>query len=247
MQATIQGVHFDEWPRHYDESFVIAPQGLEGWLEGTETRREETPRPGAHGSFDARVFRAARTVSISGSVLASSEAVLHAMIDQLLGVLADGSKGRLSVQDDHGNVTWVDVRLAGAPSITRHTGHTADYQIQFWAPDPWRYGDLRTFSGSGAQVYHRGNGPAFPVVRVADPVQVYEITSPGGTFRVSGAPTTQGAHEVDMRTGRLRIGGSVALGFVTRAETWAVPAGARWAHSISGGGQVSFIVHDTFM
>lgn len=245
MRATINGLSFDEWPRDFDESYVIEPEGLQGWFGDVEPRRDEALRPLADGSFDSRVFMSAREVSIQGTILASSEGSLQARVDQLAGLLADGSIGRLTVQDDHGNATWADVRLAAATKITRFTsGREASFQVQFWAPDPRRYGELRTFSG-GANVYHRGNAPAFPVVRIGSGAASYDITWQGRTFRVSGAPSG-GVHRVDMRTGRLTRNGAPVLGAVVRAETSPLPPGARWSYAVSAGSGVTVEVHDTF-
>ena len=245
MRATINGLSFDEWPRDFDESFVIEPEGLTGWFGGLEPRREESPRPLADGSFDARTFMAARIVGIQGHILASSKATLISRINQLNGLLSDGSLGRLTVQDDHGNATWADVRLASATKVTRSpTGLEASFQVQFWAPDPRRYGELRSFA-NGSNVFHRGNAPAFPVVRINSGAASYDITWQGRTFRVSGAPSG-GVHRVDMRTGRLTRNGVPVLGAVVRAETSPLPPGARWSYSVSAGSGVTVEVHDTF-
>lgn len=245
MRATIEGLSFDEWPRNYDESCVIDPEGLTGVFGGLEPRRNESPRPLADGSFDAVTFMSARVVGIEGHILASSEASLMARIDQLNGLLSDGSMGRLSVQDDHGNVTWMDVRLAAATKVSRlPSGLEATYQVQFWAPDPRRYGELRSFS-NGNGVFHRGNAPAFPVVRIGSGGASYDVTWQGRTFRVSGAPSG-GTHRIDMRTGRLTRNGAPVLGAVTRAETSALPPGARWGYSLSPNRTFSVEVYDTY-
>ena len=245
MRATINGLSFDEWPRDYDESFVIEPGGLTGWFGGVEPRRDEASRPLADGSFDATTFMSSRVVGIQGHILASSPAVLMSRVDQLNGLLSDGSTGRLSVQDEHGNVTWADVRLAAATKVSRlPSGREATFQVQFWAPDPRRYGELRSFS-NGNNVFHRGNAPAFPVVRIGTGGASYDVTWQGRTFRVSGA-TSGGVHRIDMRTGRLTRNGVPVLGAVTRAETSALPPGARWNYSLSPSRAFTVEVHDTF-
>lgn len=245
MRATINGLSFDEWPRDFDESFVIEPEGLSGWFGGLEPRRDESTRPLADGSFDAQTFMAARVVGIQGHILASSKSSLLARIDQLNGLLSDGSIGRLTVQDDHGNATWADVRLASATKVTRSTtGLEASFQVQFWAPDPRRYGELRSFA-SGTNVFHRGNAPAFPRITVGTGSTSYDVTWQGRTFRVSGV-SAGWEHVIDMRTGRLTRAGVPVLGAVTRAETSALPPGARWTYSVSTGSSLRVEVHDTF-
>src|SRR5690606_17219 len=192
----------------------------------------------AVGWFDSRVVMSAREDSIRGTTLASSEGSLQARVDQLAGLLSDGSIGRLTVQDDHGNATWADVRLAAATKITRFTsGREASFQVQFWAPDPRRYGVLRTFPG-GSNVYHRGNAPAFPVVRIGSGAASYDMTWQGRTFRVSGA-TCGGVHGVDMRSGRLTRNVAPVLGAVVRAVSCPLPPGARWSFAVSAGSGVT--------
>lgn len=253
MRATIGGISFDEWPRNFDTSFVITPGGLKGWMSGTTIRRDEVARPSAHGAFDAPGFQSARVVSIEGAILATSEDVLERMILQLTGLLADGSTGQLTVQDDHGNATWADVRLAAQTQVDRSTtGREADFQVQFWAPDPRRYGDLQSFPPAGASaatgsvsVFHRGNFPAHPVISIGSAPSAYEITSPAGTFSVAGA-AAGGTHVVDMRTGRVTRNGVLMPG-VSSGATWAVPPGDRWSHSLSVPSGFRVQLHDTYV
>lgn len=243
----IGGVVFHGNPAARDSGFVIPSGGLTGWEDGTSMRVEDTPRPRAHGSFATDAYQSARVVTVSGWAWAQSQAALTALGDQLTGLLADGEKGRLTVDSPDGRTLWTDVLLSGQTTFERRSpyAHTADYQVQFWADDPRRYGALRVFSG-GANAYHRGNAPAFPLIRISSGAATYNVVSPGGTFRVSGAPAG-GEHVIDMRTGRLTRNGVPVLGAVVRAETWAIPRGARWTHTITAGSGLSVEVHDTYV
>ncbi|GAA4774674.1 hypothetical protein [Microbacterium gilvum] len=242
MRATINGLSFDEWPRDLDTSFVITPGGLTGWFGGASMRREETARPYAHGAFDAPGFLPARVVGITGTALASSEDILERMLLHLSGLGADGSKKRLTVQDDRGDATWADVRLASC-QIDRHpSGMEADFEVQFWAPNPRRFGAERSFPPG--TIYHDGNFEAAPTFTITSAPAAYTITSPAGSFVVSGA-TAGGTHVVDMRTGRVARNGVLMLG-VAAGPTWAVPPGPGWVHSINTGTFTAQIV-DTFI
>lgn len=245
MQATIGGVFFDEAPRDLDRSFVIEPQGLKGWLAGVSMRRDEVARPASHGAFDARGFQSARVVSISGTILAQSPSELESMIVQLTGLLADGETGRLTVQDDHARVTWADVRLAAQTEIDRYTtGLEADYLVQFWAPDPRRYGELRSFPAG--QVYHRGNTVAIPVIEVTGPVSApYSVSSQGRTVTVTQALASGQVHQIDMATGWVRRNGVLQLGAVSAADVFTIPPGTGVA--VSGPSSMRVLVHDTFI
>lgn len=245
MQASIGGVFFDEAPRDLGRAFVIEPQGLKGWLAGVAMRRDEVARPASHGAFDAQGFQSARVVSISGTILAESPTELESMIVQLTGLLSDGGTGRLTVQDDNARATWADVRLAAQTEIDRYTtGLEADYQVQFWAPDPRRYGELRTFPAG--QVYHRGNTEAVPVVEVTGPVSApYSVSSQGRTVTVTQALTSGQVHRIDMATGWVRRNGVLQLGAVSAADVFMIPRGTGAA--VSGPSSMRVLVHDTFI
>ncbi|MGO2110734.1 MAG: hypothetical protein ACTH31_03895 [Pseudoclavibacter sp.] len=246
MRITIGGVVFDELPSDYDSEFVVEPNGLSGWFGASGIRREETQRPAAHGSFDSRGYRGAKVPFVRGSILASSDATFQAMRQQLEGLLADGSMARMSVQDNQGHVTWQDVRLAQPAVVTPHPNDpSGEYQIGFWAPRAELYGEERVKSGSSADLFHRGTIPAPLRVRIGSGASSYTITSPLGTFEVSGA-TSGGAHVVDLRTGRVTRNGALLTGVVARAETWDLPRGLSTTHTISAGTGVEWITRDTF-
>lgn len=246
MRITIGGAVFTDAPTRYDEEFVIEPRGFTGWFGAAGVRRNETQRPAAHGSFDAPGYRGAKVPFIRGSILASSDATYQAMSRQLEGILADGSMGRMSVQDDQGNVTWQDVRLASPAVVNPHPNDpSGEYQIGFWSPRAEIYGQERVFTGASADVFHRGRIPAPLVVRIGTGAANYTITSSLGTFQVSGA-TSGGVHRVDLRTGRVTRNGTLLTGVVARAETWDVPAGGPVPHSVSAGSGVEWITRDTW-
>lgn len=242
MRITLDGIHFrgDGGPA----LFAVEHGALRGWFEAPGVRRGETSRPLADGSFLAPSFRSGRSVSWRGLIHSRSPFEQREAMEQLSGVCSGTGLSRLTVQA-HGETTWADVHLAAEPSIEiLNYGRLARYDLELWAPDPRRYGELRTFSG-GSNVYHRGNAPAFPVVRIGSGAASYDITWQGRTFRVSGAPSG-GVHRVDMRTGRLTRNGAPVLGAVVRAETSPLPPGARWSYAVSAGSGVTVEVHDTF-
>ena len=245
MRVTYGGVAFESWPSNLDDAFVIEPGGLTGWFGAQGIRRSETQRPAAHGSFDAPGYRNAKTPQVKGHALAGTMSSLRAKLRQLEALGADGGSERLTVQDDDGHVTWADARVA-MPALP--VAHGADpsgaFQIGFWVPGAEIYGEERSFTGSSAQVFHRGTIPAPLIVRIASAPAAYTLTSPHGTVTVAGA-TAGGTHEVDMRTGWVRRNGVLMTGVVTRAETWDVPPGTPTTHSISTG-TATWITRDTW-
>uniref|UniRef100_UPI00055B0997 hypothetical protein n=1 Tax=Microbacterium paraoxydans TaxID=199592 RepID=UPI00055B0997 len=111
--------------------------------------------------------------------------------------------------------------------------------------DPRRYGETRELPSRGfpVPVANRGNFPAFPEVVVLDAPASYAITSPGGTFTVSGA-TAGGTHVVNLRNGRVTRNG-VEMFDVGRGSLWAVPPGPAWEHVITAPGLVR--ITDTYV
>lgn len=243
MEVTLGPIRFEEWPRNYDDAFLITRDGLKGWLSGLTMRRDETARPWEHGAFDAPGLLPARGPSIEGVILATSELDLVRKIAQLTGLLADGQAGRMMVQSD--STTWADVRLAGC-NVSRHpSGLEADFQLQLWAPDPRRYGEARTFTGEAA--YHWGNFPATPRLMIGAGTGGYTVTGPDGRqVVVTTAPAA--AHYIDFADGGLFTSAGVRqVGAISTYQPWTVPPGARVAASISGTRTLGQRVKDTFI
>lgn len=238
ISARIEGITFESFPRDLDRAFVVSPEGWSGWDEGVPVRRDDTVRPSSHGSFDAPGFLTARVRSIAGNVIASSPGELEHMCLQLTGLLAEGGVGRVTAVSDHGT-TWANVRLAGQTAIQEDAGGLeARFQVQFWSPDPRRYGDRRRVGPSASVLaHHLGNFPAAPVLTVAgSSPSGYTVNGPGGRqYVVTRALVAGQPHTIDMSTGWLSVGGVVQVGAVGRAETWAVPPGVRTAMSVTAG------------
>lgn len=245
--ARVQGVVFEEWPSDIDDAFVIEPGGLQTWLGSGQVRREDTARPTRHGSFFAPGFLSAKVTPITGHILAGSEATLKAKRRQLEALLVGVDTARMTVDDGEGLITWADVGLAqqGAVREFGDGSHSASFSIQVWSPDPFRFGELRTY-GPAASVtaFHRGTVPAVPVIEVTGAGTAFTVTSPGGTYQVSGA-TAGGTHRIDMRNGWLYRDGVLVENASVSADTWSIPPGERWAHATSSG-QVRVLVHDTY-
>ena len=243
MRVSIGGLSFHGGEG--DVRFTVESDGLKGWFESVDVRRQDTDRPSSHGSFRAPTFRTGRVVSLAGLVRTDSPATQEAAMRQVSSLLGNGQEGRLTVEGPLG-VTWADVVLNAAPEVRMLAyGTTARYRLEFWAHDPRRYGVLRSF-GPGAlhTVYHRGDFPAHARYIIPNAAAAYRLTSPVGDFVVSGA-TAGGTHEVDMRTGRVYRNGTLMPG-VSSGVTWAIPPGPGWVQSISTG-SMTVQVTDTFI
>lgn len=251
LRARVGRILFEADPADPDRAFMIEPDGLTGWDDGTAVRRESAARPGRHGSFSGPATRDSRVVSITGWVLASSPTSLMRMCRDLSGILADGESERMVVEQS-GETTWAEVELTDLPTV-RVRGASeleANFQIQFWAADPRRYGAENTYP-SGF-VHHFGNFPAIPVVEVTGAMGAgYAIHGPEGRRFVVTQPLLSGqTHRIDMRTGRLYRDGVLQIGAVSNGGTWTIPPAKAVPMTlvpVVGGGVMTVKVLDTFI
>ena len=253
-RVRVGGLVFEEAPENLDEAYVIAPQGLSGWFEGIAVRNEDVPRPNAHGSFDAPTFAAARVPAIEGNIIAPSAEILDRMRLALTGILGVGRKGRMVVDGPTG-ATWADVRRVGQPQLGEATtGTESTFQVQFWAPNPRRYGDVQTtIMSTAATAFHRGNFEAHAIVEVTGWMPGgYTLPGPNGEQFVVKQDPNGATHRIDMATGRLYLNGVLQIGQVARAETWTIPPGAQIVHTITpaavtGQGFLRVLTTDTYI
>lgn len=252
LNVRVAGISFEGSPTG-DAAYVISPDGWSGWDDGPDVRRDEVVRPNGHGSFPVPGLRAARVVSISGWILARSPWELQEMTDRLKGVLADGGSGTVTVERPNGT-RWANIFLTAAPLVRVHGASetAAEFQIQFWSPDPRQFGDYREFSGSGTvTVQNRGNFPATPVIEVSGTLAAgYEIRSQGRTYNVTQALASGQTHRIDMATGWLYRNGTLQVGAVAITETFTIPAGSSKSvvfDPVTGSGSMKVKLHDTFV
>lgn len=242
MLITLDGVHFrGDMGR---AMFTIEHGALNGWFEAPGVRRDATPRPTGDGVFTAPTYRAGRSVAWSGLVHSTSHAEQRRAFEQLAGMCSGRGLYRLTVQDGT-DATWTDVHLLQAPDVTvLAAGRLARYDVEVFAPDPRRYGELRSFSAAD-RVYHRGNAPAFPVVTIPNAAAAYTLSSGGKSIVVSGAPAGA-THVIDTRTGRLASSGTIAVGVVTRADSITIPPGIGQTVALSPAKAFTTTIADTF-
>jgi hypothetical protein len=250
LHATLLDLDFEGDPAALaGATYTVDPDGIKGWLDGVDMRRENVPRPGAHGEFDVPGYLGARFPSIAGAVHAASATALRDAIHALTGALADGGEAELAV-DIAGQVLTAMVRRHGAPEITMvNPNSTALYRLQLWSADPRRYGALHTYgpSASVASITHDGNFPALPTLVIAGTSGGgYTVNGPSGYLVTVTEPLVGGSpHTLDLSTGALYIGSTRILGGVTAFKPWTVPAGASITVSVTAG-TVQVEVRDTF-
>lgn len=240
-------IRFEGSPQDRRNAFVIDPDGW-GGDDAPAVRRESIARPGQHGSFSFRGYRDARVIPVSGAIVAESPEKLQHMRNLLAGVLADGLAGRMTVQRPLGEV-WIDVMLAGTPTV-KVRGRSeceAIFQVQFWSPLPWYYGQVREFE-AGQSAVHAGNVSATPRLLVGAGAGGYTVTGPAGrVVTVGTAPAA--AHYIDFTSGGLFTAAGVRqFGAVTVYQPWEIPPGLPGVSaSITGARTLAQQVTDTFI
>jgi len=228
------------------DGMYVRPGGFQGWEGLSNVRRESLSRAVQHGEYDTPVYLGSRVVTVDGQILAREEGDLAHLQDSLSGLLAVG-RTRVTVEN-RGRSLWAMGRVVVAEcEDAGYSGNRllSEFQLQVTFADPRRYGETRELPSRGlpVPVANRGNFPAFPEVVVLDAPASYAITSPGGTFSVSGA-TPGGTHVVNLRNGRVTRNGAEMFD-VGRGNLWAVPPGPAWEHVITAPGLVR--ITDTYV
>lgn len=221
---------------------------ITGWLDGVETKQERIDRPSDDGEFDVPGYLAGRMVSITGLILADTDAGYEQAIAALAAIPAT-ELSELTVVTALGSTSAM-VRRSGKPDIAPVVyGQSARFRVQFWAADPRRYGASHTF-GPGSSVTgigHDGNFKATPVLTVSGSSGGgYTVTGPGGkTITVTQALVSGHPHTIDLSTGGLYVDGARVAGGMSVFRPWSVPVGSTVSASVSAG-SLSVTVLDTF-
>jgi hypothetical protein len=227
------------------KGFGIAPGGFTGWSSGTTRRGPKTNKPNG-GDYAIKRVSGSRQVLVSGTCLASSEGALMLMGEQLTALGSDGELVRVTV-DQAGKTTWADGYVDGETTFEQIKGQKyAAWDIEFYIPSPLKFGEARTFQ-SGEKAFHRGNFQAAPVFTVSGSRPAgYVINGPAGLSRSITRPLVSGQpHTIDMRTGRLSIGGTV-ISRSSSGDTWGIPKGAEVVSTLVGAGDLAQRVRDTY-
>lgn len=185
--------------------------------------------------------------------MAQNHDKLHEAANYLAATLAVGT-GVLLVRG-HGIDQWAWVKLAGSIRSKPATGNYLEWQINLKAIDPYKYGELRSFSaptGVSFDVYHRGTVSAWPILTITgDMPDGYKVSLGGKSIEVSRPISAGQTHTIDTRTGLLRVNGSVVSGGVGDNDMFKIaPGEPQSINSLSlgsGSGTVQVNVRDTFV
>lgn len=241
--------------RHSRYGLFVKRDGLQGWRGLPAGRREALARAVEHGEHDVPTFLPARVVTIDGIAIGDSEERVEALADSVTGIGASGNQIPTIVKARGATRQALGRRLLC--EIDESPGGTlwTEFQLQIVFADPRKYGDTITLPGDALSpmnpaatatsivVFSRGNFPAYPLVEIPSAPSGYTVSSPGGSFVVSGA-VAGGTHTVDLRRGRVYRNG-VEMPGVGVGNLWAVPVGAMWVHTLSVEGRIR--IHNTYV
>jgi hypothetical protein len=199
---------------------------VDGWHDGPSVEVESQGRAIAHGQFAQVGRRGGRTITVNGNMVAPDRASAGDAVDRLSSLLAGGEFGRFDFYDVDQGWRWTQVQLAATPDLAWETEKHCRFQLQFLAPDAYRYGQTSTASvgfaassGSGlvfdlfnpAGFLNFGPAPEFGIVSVQNPGTA--AASP--VFTVSGPSPSAGFVITDVSTGkRITFLGVVPAGSV---------------------------------
>lgn len=233
-----------------ETGIFVAKDGFKGWDGLAAGRREAIPRETTHGEHSVSVYLPGRPITLDVWIIAETLQGLGRASRRWEAWGATGDPFTLAV-DHQGQLLTASVqRLASTADDTGsrwRRWYKARGQAQLFADDPRKLGKLRSFpeSGLGTQldVFHRGTFPAPVIVEIPDAPSSYTVTTPAGTFVVSGVPAG-GTHRIDTATGQVTRNGfwmpEAGVG-----PLWEVPNGSTWRHTLSVPGRV--IINDTFV
>ncbi|MFJ5106644.1 MULTISPECIES: phage distal tail protein [unclassified Glutamicibacter] len=226
---------------------------LPGWNQRPPVKRNRESRTSGDGSFKTPVFYENRLITINGRLFTKNHDYLH-QAEDMLNALGHRGGVKLLVEG-HGPTQWATVDPRDSPDLTAVTGNFLQFQIPLEAIDPFKYGESYTVAGSSstpASLFHRGTVPAWPVVTVsASSSSGYTLTLNGRQVIVTRAIASTAPHEIDFKTGILRVDGSVVRGGISTANFSPINPGTAQNMSISTGsgsyGSVTVRYNDTYI
>lgn len=239
MSATLGGLEFVSGGG--DATYTMASLS-----RSVATRRDTALRPTAHGAFPAPGLLTGQLITISGLVLASSDAAYEAAKAALQNLLADGTDAELEVTESA--LTWTAMvgRFDEPDIIDEVYGEVARFRAQFWGADPFRYGDPHTYGpGASFSVSHDGNFDAVPTVTVQGPQSApYSVASGGHSVTVTQALGSGEEHTIDMGMGWVYLDGVLQSGVTSAVDVFTIPPGA--GVTVTGPSTMTVDVVDTY-
>ncbi|WP_404285435.1 hypothetical protein [Glutamicibacter arilaitensis] len=224
--------------------------GMEGWGSSPAEKTTSEPRPLADGDYDAEVFYGPRLVTLNGRLAAKSAEYAFDAREKLSALLR--TPARMQVEQ-FGMTRWAEARR-GRIVPGELKGRHLPFQMELRFIDPFKYGKVHAVGGSDtspASLFQRGTVPAWPVVTVTGSAAGYTLTLNGRSVTVTRYINANNhTHEIDFRTGILRINGAVVAGGFGAVNFAQINPGLAQNMSVtpvSGSAAISVAYHDTYI
>lgn len=235
--------------KHINPQFQLDPDALQGFYDGVNVKRSETPRPNQWGDFKEPGMMSAREISISGVATANTPQQLHAMRDEFTGLLSHGGYSEITVQNSSGT-RYLEVGLRGSPSWVQKIDTAALWKLDLYAPNPRMYGPKHTiqitdstvsgglgfplsypmnFGGpvkSQAQaIFNNGNTESWPVfVVTGDYFSGFSVSDGNSSFiTFTGTVTTSSPVTIDTAAGTAMQNGVDRSILLSRRDWFSIP------------------------
>lgn len=250
ITATVAGVTFTSHMNpSIDSQYNLDPTAFTGWLDGVSVRRPDSPRMGTHGDFVEKATLSSRLITFQGLAISKTPTGLKALRDRLMGILSGGAYDILSVQTSV-DTRYSTVGLEGKPSWVPTTDLSANWKIDFYAPDPFIYGEQKivqtgAFVSRGAlefplsytlnyqivgqdvaqTITNKGNAESWPIFRVVgDYYSGFTISNNlNKKITYNGIVTMQSPVTVNMAKGTAIQGGVDKTVFMSDRGWFSIP------------------------
>ncbi|VXB74869.1 hypothetical protein [Pseudoclavibacter sp. 8L] len=245
-------------PHEHFEGLLLTENGVSGWHEGVDVRREVTERHAGAGSFDSIGTLDARVVAFEGLITAQGIQKFETLRRQVSSFGTGGNMIRIS--EAAGNEQWWARGRLGARtsvSVARAGSLLAPFKITLWCPDPRIYGAAYSFGPAPAVFVEQtaGTYPSRPRITVRATSSMLEgygvnLMRDGatlGAIRIQAPLAAGSTHVIDMVTGQVLNGATPILGGVQSGNVWAIPpAGTYYVHLApnSGAGTITVTGYD---
>lgn len=230
--------------------FHIGPNDgdFDGFLDSLRAEFDDEKRP-TMGVYDSAPYYPARFPRMTGFVSANTHSELEALRRHLIGMHRPGKR---AVHVETGSA-WFTLKseVIEVQFDTVGFAPEATWSVDLRCVDPLKRGELRTYSGTSMNVFHRGRFGALPkvTVRATTTMTSYRINGPGGKQFVVTAPLSAGSTDViDFSTGWVYRNGALLEKATSRSEVWEIPPGTgvgMWLTPSTGAGTLTVTVHDT--
>lgn len=195
--------------------YHLAKDGVKGWFGSPQVRESVTAGVGHDGDFwPPSMTQGARTVTVTGYVLADSTMELAREVDRIDGLA--GKRLTIACEDAHGTRTATGY-LSDDPDPTVYPSEQeAGFSLVITCPDPHRYGPWVAYEGGGTVANH-GNAASWPRVHAeGDPLTRLTLSCGSQSVEWSGS-----ADSLDLDLSDL----SVATGTLSQDNAFQVPPG----------------------